>query len=81
MLTEYLVDSKQHALGPVISALNKMTMSTEAVVDPVIGFGVQTGTDPLKAGEPRKWFAAHDVPSIEITLNGVKRTYRILAPQ
>ena len=81
MLTEYLVDTQQHALGPVISALNKMTMSTEAVVDPVIGFGVQTGTDPLKAGEPRKWFAAHDVPSIEITLNGVKRTYRILAPQ
>ena len=81
MLTEYLVDSKQHALGPVISALNKMTMSTEAVVDPVIGFGVQTGTDPLKAGEPRKWFAAHDVPSIEITLNGVTRTYTVLAPQ
>ena len=81
MLTEYLVDTQQHALGPVISALNKMTMSTEAVVDPVIGFGIQTGTDPLSAGEPRKWFAAHDVPLIEITLNGVTRTYKVLAPQ
>ena len=81
MLPEYLVDTEQHKLGPVISALDKMTMSTEAVVDPVIGFGVQTGTVPLKAGERREWFAVHPVPSIEITLNGVTRTYTVLAPQ
>lgn len=82
MVPEYLVDTKQHELGPVLSALRStLTMSTEAVVDPVIGFGVQTGTDPLKEGEKREWFAVHPVPSIEITLNGVKRTYKVLAPQ
>ena len=82
MVTEYLVDTKQHELGPVLSALRStLTMSTEAVVDPVIGFGVQTGTDPLKEGEKREWFAAHSVPVMEITLKGATRTYKILAPQ
>ena len=82
MVTEYLVDTKQHELGPVLSALRStLTMSTEAVVDPVIGFGVQTGTDPLKEGEKREWFAAHPVPVMEITLNSVTRTYKVLAPQ
>ena len=81
MLTQYLVDTKQHAFGPVITGLSEMMMSTEAVVDPVIGFGIQTGTTPLKAGEKREWFAAHDVPTIEITLGGVTRTYTVLPPQ
>ena len=81
MLVEYVVDSKQQDLSATIKALDKMTMSTEAVEDPVIGFALQTGTNPLELGQTRQWFACHSVSLIKITLNGVTRTYTILPPQ
>jgi hypothetical protein len=73
MLTEYVVDSKQQDLSATITALNKMMMSTEAE-DPVIGFGIQTGAQPL--GE--RWYACHSVPLFKITLNGVTKTCSVL---
>jgi hypothetical protein len=81
MITEYLLDTKQTSYGPAISALSGLKMSIEHVVDPIIGYGIQTGTTPLDPGQRRKWFAFHSIPTIEITLNGVTRAFQMSPPQ